>query len=159
MSVFVWSLFMRARGGLHGEASGAGDVLLWRRLTSSSEVSQTTNSRSVCCQPVGHLGGSGLTLRALTAQAPSSAPSFQSRDGRAGAPECTGSRHERWGVTPVRREKNPSFLKVQWKVRSPVSLGELLTALPTLTSTESWPAGSKRRMRWGERTGGGAGEW
>lgn len=43
----------------------------------------------------------------------------------------------------MRRERNPSFLKVQRKVRSPVSLGELLTTLPSLTSTESRPVGGK----------------
>lgn len=43
----------------------------------------------------------------------------------------------------------PSVLKVQRKVSGPVSVGELLTTPPTLTSTESRPAG--RRAEGGNR--------
>lgn len=127
------------------EASGAGDMPLWCCLTSSSEVFQATNSRSVCCQPVGHLGGQAWHSTLWQHKCHPLPPThFLLVHGQAGAPECTRSRHDRWAVMPLRREKNPSFLKVQWKVRSPVSLGELLTTLHTLTSTERRPVGSKR---------------
>lgn len=79
----------KSGAGVYRQASGAGDVPPRCCLTSSSEVFRATNSRSVCCQPVGHLGGgSSLTLCAMTEKAlPTDCPalhpppffSFQSR--------------------------------------------------------------------------------
>lgn len=63
----LYSVWMEAvhksEGEVHREVSGAGDMPQRCPLTSSSKVFQTTNSSSVSCQPVGHLGVRHDTLR------------------------------------------------------------------------------------------------
>lgn len=131
----------KPEGGVHREAAGPGDVLLWWSLTSSSEVFQATNSRSVCCQPVGHLGGSDLTLCAVTA------PTLPSQNALGAV---MADEEWRW------RAGRKIPLSLRCNERSGAGISGRITHPADYLDINTEPTWKERvRMRRGERTGGG----